>query len=574
MTHRRSRTVTEGLERTAHRWQLRLTGLDDRALASPFVGVAHTFGEVSPCSLSLGTQIDAAKTGVEVGGGNAREFATISVSDVLTQNHSGMRFSLMSRDAIADSVEIVVRAQQLDALVGIGACDKTIPGLLMSIVRLNLPSLFLHGGSMLLPFWRGRETNPLSVLEGIGRVQSGEMTAAELDEFSHGMQSTLGACPGQFSSGTGGTYAEALGLAPLGSTTIPAAYTARQAVARRSAEQLLMNLRAGGPLPRDLVTRESLENAAAAVAATGGSTNAALHLPAIAHEAGIELTLKDLGEVFRRTPRIAALAPAGPYVPQHLNQVGGNPVVLKALWEAGLLHDTLTFDGSPLSTALSSVPEPDGQIVRSVAEALSPTGGLAVLSGSMAPEGSVMKVAASATRHFEGPARVFESEQSAFRAVRRREYSDGDVLVIRNEGPRGGPGMREILSTTSAIVGQGMGESVALITDGRFSGGTRGICVGHVSPEAADGGPIALVRDGDLIRIDADAGSIDLLVNEEELGRRSRAWTPHDRTAALAGAEEKYARLVGPAHRGAVTHAGGLVWPQEPLGAESDESDE
>lgn len=566
MNDRRSKVVTHGLERTLHRWQLRVTGLDDQAVDAPFVGVAHTLGEVSPCSQSLRTQIDAAKTGVEVAGGTAREFATISVSDVLTQNHSGMRFSLMSRDAIADSVEIVVRAQQLDALVGVGACDKTIPGLLMAMVRVNVPSLFLHGGSMLLPFWKGKEANPLSVLEAIGRVQNGDLTEAELDEYSHGMQSTLGACPGQFSSGTGGSYAETLGFAPLGSTTIPAAYTARQVVARRAAEQLLRNLESGGPLPRDLVTRNSLENAGAVVAATGGSTNAALHLPAIAHEAGIAFSLLDLAEVFHRTPHIAALTPAGPYVPQHLNQIGGNPVVLKSLWDAGLLHDTLTFDGTMLSEALADVPSPDGQIVRSVDEALSPTGGLVVLSGSLAPDGAVMKVAATSVRTFDGPARVFESEQAAYAAVRAHDYAEGDVIVIRNEGPRGGPGMRELLSTTSAIVGQGMGEKIALITDGRFSGGTRGVCIGHVSPEAVDGGPIGLVRDGDIIHIDAANGAVELSVGAEELDRRRAARAQPSRAVLLAGASEKYARLVGPANRGAVTHSGALVWPTEPLG--------
>lgn len=566
MSHLRSLVATEGVGRTIQRWQLRATGLDDQALRQPFVGVAHTYGEVSPCSQSLRPQVDAAKTGVEVGGGTAREFATISVSDLVSQNHEGMRFSLMSRDAIADSVEIVVRAQQYDALVGIGACDKTIPGLLMSMARLNVPSLFLHGGSMVLPSWQGKETNPLSVLEGVGKVQSGELTEAELDEFSHGMESSLGACPGQFSSGTGGTYAETLGLSPLGSTTIPAPYSHRQAVARRAAEQLMVNVLRGGPLPRDLITRHSLENAAAAVAATGGSTNAALHLPAIAHEASIRFTLADLSEVFRRTPHIAALTPGGPYVPQHLNQVGGNPVVLKALLDGGYLHGSaLTFDGSPLDQALADVRGPDEAIVRSCADPISPTGGLVVLTGSLAPDGAVIKVSATKARQFEGPARVFEREQDASAAIRRRAYDEGDVIVIRNEGPRGGPGMRELLATTSALVGQGMGEKVALVTDGRFSGGTRGFCVGHVSPEADDAGPIALVRDGDLIRIDAAAGKIDLVVNDAELARRRARWQRRERVVPLAGAAEKYARLVGPANLGAVTHSGSLIWPVEPV---------
>ncbi|NEB04187.1 dihydroxy-acid dehydratase [Streptomyces sp. SID13726] len=564
MVDRRSRIVTTGLHRTIHRWQLRATGLTDAAIERPFVGVAHTYGEVSPCSQSLQPQVAAAKVGVEVGGGTAREFSTISVSDLLTQAHEGMRFSLMSREAIADSVEIVMRAQNYDALVGVGACDKTIPGLLMAIVRLNVPSLFLHGGTMLLPFWQGKETNPLGVLEAVGKVQAGEMSEAELEDFARHMTSTLGSCPGQFSSGTGGAYAETLGLAPLGSATIPAPYSQRQAVARSAAEQLMVNLERGGPLPRELVTRRSLENAAAVVAATGGSTNAALHLPAIAHEAGVEFTLTDLGEVFARTPYIAALAPGGPYVPHHLHQVGGTPVVLKALLDGGYLHgDALSFDGRTLAEALADTPAPDGEVVRPTADPISASGGLVVLRGSLAPDGAVIKVSAAAVRQFEGAARVFDTEQDAFRAVRRRQYTEGDVIVIRNEGPRGGPGMREMLSTTSAIVGQGMGDKVALVTDGRFSGGTRGLCVGHVCPEAADGGPIALVRDGDRIRIDADAGTVDLLVDEAELARRRDAWKPPERPVPLAGAAEKYARLVRPAHQGAVTHSGALVWPEE-----------
>lgn len=560
----RSRIVTRGVERTLHRYQLRATGLDDRAIDQPFIGVAHTLGEVSPCSQSLKSQVDAAKLGVEVGGGTAREFSTISVSDVLTQNHEGMRYSLMSREAIADSVEIVMRAQQYDALVGVGACDKTIPGMLMAMVRLNVPSLFLHGGTMLLGFVDGKPTNPLSVLEGIGKVQAGLMAADELERMAHDVQSTVGSCPGQFSSGTGGAYAETLGLAPLGTTTIPAAYTERQAVARRAGEQLMENLRRGGPLPREVVTRRSLENAAAVVAATGGTTNAALHLPAIAHEAGIDFRMRDLAEVFRRTPHIAALTPGGPYVPHDLHRIGGLPVVLKALLDGGYLHgDALTFDGRSLATALADVAEPDGDVVRSTDDPIRASGGLVVLTGSLAPDGAVIKVSAAPKLSFEGTARVFESEQDAYRAVRRREYTEGDVVVIRNEGPKGGPGMREMLSVTSAIVGQGMAEKTALVTDGRFSGGTRGLCVGHVCPEAADGGPIALVENGDRIRIDAVAGTIELLVAHSELERRRRELTPRHRETPLAGASEKYARLVGSADRGAVTHSGNLKWEIE-----------
>jgi dihydroxy-acid dehydratase len=566
MSPLRSKVVTQGVERAVHRMQLRATGLDDAALARPFVGVASTYGEVSPCSMSLQSQVAAAKLGIEVAGATAREFTTVSVSDVIGQNHEGMRFSLMSREVIADSVEIVVRAQQYDALVGVGACDKTIPGLLMAMVRLNLPSLFLHGGAMLQGHYRGKETNPLGIIEGTGKVQAGLMAATELEQFARDVQTTLGACPGQFSSGTGGSYAETMGFAPLGSTTMPAAYVERQALARRAAEQLVKKLRDGGPLPRDLVTRKSLENAAGVVAATGGSTNATLHLPAIAHEAGIAFTLADIAEIFKRTPYLARLMPSGQYVPHDLHRIGGYPVVLKALLDGGHLHgDTLTYDGRTLAEALADAPGPDGEIVRPASDPVSPTGGLVVLRGSLAPDGAVIKVSAVATRSFAGPARVFDREQDAFRAVREREVQAGEVLVIRYEGPRGGPGMREMLSTTAALVGQGMGESVALVTDGRFSGGTRGLCVGHVSPEAADGGPLALVEIGDRIHIDAVAGTIELDVPADELARRRAAWKPPARAVPLAGVSEKYAALVGPAHRGAVTHRGALVWPIEPV---------
>lgn len=564
MTDLRSRVVTQGLVRTVHRWQLHTTGLDDEAIARPMIGVVHTYGEVSPCSQTVKPQMEASKVGVEVGGGTAREFSTISVSDVLSQHHDGMRFSLMSREAIADSIEIVMRAQGYDALVGIGACDKTIPGILMAMARLNVPSVFLHGGAMLQGWHRGREVNPLGLFEGIGKVQSGEMTEEELRELADDNVATAGACPGQFSSGTGGAIAETLGLAPLGSTTIPAVYSKRQAVARRAGERVMAMLAAGGPLPRDLITIKSLENACAIVAATGGTTNAGLHIPAIAHEVGISFTLKDMGEVFRRTPTIASLMPGGPHVPLDLHRVGGTPTVLRSLLEGGFLHgDALTLDGSRLHDALQAARKPDGAVVRSCATPFRATGGLVVITGSLAPDGAIFKIAGVDRLVFEGPARVFESEKDANRAVARREYDEGDVIVIRNEGAKGGPGMREMLATTSAIKGQGRGESVALVTDGRFSGGTRGFCIGHVSPEAADCGPIALVRNGDRIRIDAEKGTMDLLVPDLELASRRLRWQPRARPVPLAGVGEKYARLVGPSHLGAVTHAGSLVWPRE-----------
>lgn len=560
---RRSNIVKQGLERAPHRWQLRATGLDDDAIAKPFVAVAHTFGETSPCSQSLLPQVQAAKVGVEVGGGTAREFSTISVSDALGQQHAGMRYSLMSREVIADSVEVVVRGQGYDALVGIGACDKTIPGMLMAMVRLNIPSLFLHGGQMLVGWHKGEQVNPLRMFEGIGKVHAGEMTAQELEEMGTNIVTTSGACPGQFSSGTAGSIAEVLGFAPLGSTGIPAAFSVRQAVARRAAEQLMHNLKGGGrPLPRDLVTRKGLENAVAVVAATGGSTNATLHLPAIAHEAGIDFSLRDMEEILRRTPTLASLMPGGPHVPYELHRIGGVPVVLKALLKGGYLHgDVPTLDGMLLKDALEDAADPDGTIVRSHENPFRASGGLVVLSGNLAPDGAIIKIAGLTKLSIEGPARVFESEDEALDAIKRRDYHEGDVVVVRNEGPHGGPGMREMLSLTAAIVGQGRGQSVALVTDGRFSGGTRGLCVGHVSPEASQGGPLALVRHGDRIRIDASKGTIDVLVDDAELQRRKDGWKPIERPTRLAGVSEKYARLVGSSSRGAVTHSGAMEWP-------------
>lgn len=554
----RSKEFTQGLQRAPHRWQLRAMGLDDAAIARPFVGVAHTYSEVSPCSQSLMPQVQAAKLGVEVGGGTAREFSTISVSDVLSQQHDGMRYSLMSREVIADSVELVMRGQRYDALVGIGACDKTIPGLLMAMVRLNLPSLFLHGGQMLVGWHQGEQVNPLRMFEGVGKVQAGQMTEDELEQMGRNIVTTSGACPGQFSSGTAGSIAEVLGFTPLGSSGIPAAFSVRQAVARQAAEQLMRNLhQSDRPLPRDLVTRKGLENAVAVVAATGGSTNATLHLPALAHEAGIRFTLEDMAEILRRTPTLASLMPGGPYVPYELYRIGGIPVVLKALLRGGFLHgDVPTFDGRMLQDALADVADPDGNIVRSHTDPFRATGGLVVLRGNLAPDGAVIKIAGLSTLSLEGPARVFESEQQAVTAIQAHAYDEGDVIVIRNEGPHGGPGMREMLSVTSAIVGHGRGQSVALVTDGRFSGGTRGLCIGHVSPEASQGGPIALVRNGDRIRIDASKGTIEWLISEAEIAQRQAQWQPITRAQRLSGIDEKYARLVGSAHQGAVTHSG------------------
>lgn len=560
---RRSRIVTQGLAHAPHRWQLRATGLGDDALEQPFVGVAHTFGEVSPCSQSLLPQVQAAKLGIEVAGGTAREFSTISVSDALAQQHEGMRYSLMSREVIADSVEVVMRAQGYDALVGVGACDKTIPGLLMAMVRLNVPSLLLYGGQMLVGWHQGQQVNPLQLFESLGKVQAGAMGAQQLEHMGHDLVTTLGACPGQFSSGTAASIAEVLGFSPLGSSGIPAAFSLRQSVARQAARQLMKNLKGPGcPLPRDLVTRKGLENAVAVLAATGGSTNATLHLAALANEAGMRFTLRDMANILHRTPTLASLMPGGPHVPFDLHKIGGIPVVLKALLKGGHLHgDVPTLDGTLLRDALAHAPDPDGNIVRPHTEPFRDSGGLVVLRGNLAPDGAIVKIAGLTTLALEGPARVFESENAALAAISARNYQEGDVLIIRNEGPHGGPGMREMLSVTSAIVGQGRGQTVALVTDGRFSGGTRGLCIGHVSPEASQGGPLALVQDGDRIRIDARLGHIELLVDEAELRSRRNAWKPVARPVRLAGVDEKYVRLVGSAHSGAVTHSGAVHWP-------------
>jgi dihydroxy-acid dehydratase len=568
MTHKklRSRIITEGLDRAPHRAFLRATGVADEDFGKPFVGIVSQHGENTPCSMSLGPQADAARLGVAAGGAIPVQFTTVSVSDGVSMNHKGMRMSLVSRELIADSIEAVVRGHAYDALVGFAGCDKTLPGVMMAMVRLNCPSVFVYGGAMLPGHWRGRDVTILSTYEAVGTVLAGKMTEAELDELGRACAPTLGSCPGQFTANTMAMVSETLGLALPGSAMLPAPYVERLALARRAGRRVTEILRDGGPLPRDLVTRKSLENAAAAVAATGGSTNAGLHLPAIAHEAGIRFTLDDVAEVFARTPLIGNLQPGGKYLAVDLHRAGGVPLVLKALLDGGCLHgDTLALSGRTLAEELASQPAPDGDIVRSTADALHASGGVVVLKGNLAPEGALIKIAGLASAVHEGPARVFESEEEAFAAVTARRYEAGDVLVIRNEGPRGGPGMREMLGVTALVYGQGMGEKVALITDGRFSGATRGMMVGYVGPEAALGGPIALVRDGDRIRLDGNARSLEWLVDDAEIARRRAAHQPQ-RRERLAGVLEKYAQLVGPAHLGAVTHSGALEWPDEPHG--------
>jgi dihydroxy-acid dehydratase len=558
----RSRMVTEGLARAPHRAFLRATGLDDSDFGKSLVGIATTAGENTPCSMSLLPQADRSRLGVAAGGGVPISLSTISISDGTSMNHAGMRMSLASRELIADSVEMLIRAHGYDALIGFAGCDKTLPGLMMGMVRLNVPSVFVYGGAMLpgrAP--GGGEATILDTIEAVGRVQVGTMTEESLRSLEGMSSPTVGSCPGQFTANTMSMVAETLGLSVLGSAMVPAVYSERLAHARTAGEIVMRILELGGPLPRDLVTRKSLENACAAVAATGGSTNAALHIPAIAHEAGIRFSLDDVATVFARTPMIADLQPGGRYLARDLYYSGGVPAVLKALLVGGALHgEALTLDGSPLSVALAEAPAPDGMVLRSCAEAFKPSGGIVVLKGNLAPSGALLKITGLKSLTFTGSARVFENEEACMAAVSSRSYSPGDVLVIRNEGPKGGPGMREMLSVTAAIYGQGMGEKVALLTDGRFSGATRGLSIGYVGPEAAVGGPIALVRDGDVIVIDGQAATLNVRLSEQELQSRRELWRPVAR-ARLAGALEKYERLVGPAHEGAVTHSGALEWP-------------
>lgn len=560
----RSHRVTEGLSRAPHRAFLRATGLDDRDLQKSFVGIVTTAGNNTPCSMSLNPQADQARLGVATGGGVPVTFSTISVSDGTSMNHAGMRMSLVSREIIADSVEAVVRGHAYDALIGFAGCDKTLPALMMAMVRLNVPSVFVYGGAMLPGRNAGGATATiLDTIEAVGRVHAGSLSGEALDALERSCSPTVGSCPGQFTANTMAMVGEALGLSPLGSAMIPAVYSERLGLARRAGEIVMRMLDQGGPLPRDLVTRKSLENACAAVAATGGSTNAALHIPAIAHEAGIRFTLDDVAAVFGRTPLIGDLQPGGRYLARDLYHVGGVPTVLKALLAGGFLHgEVLTLDGTDLKSALADAQEADGVVIRKCDSAISNTGGVVVLKGNLAPDGALLKTAGLTSLRFTGRARIFETEEACMRAVEERRYESGDVLVIRNEGPKGGPGMREMLSVTAAIYGQGMGEKVALLTDGRFSGATRGMCIGYVGPEAAVGGAIALLREGDVVEIDASAGTIDVQLTEDVLRLRRAEWRPIAR-GGLAGALEKYERLVGPANEGAVTHSGALHWPYD-----------
>jgi dihydroxy-acid dehydratase len=524
---------------------------------------------MSPCNLNLRDQAQHAKTGIYAAGGTPHECPVVSVSDGLAMAHSGMRFSLISRELIADSVEASVRAHQWDGIFAIGACDKNLPGLMMGILRCNVPGVFVHGGSA-LPGQaygaRGEDLNVVDTYETIGHVLAGTRSAEQLDAMSRACLPTAGACAGQFTANTMGMVSEALGLAPIGSSMVPAVFSERAPLMRRAAKSLMRAVIAsasgGGPLPREVVTREALENACALVSATGGSTNAALHIPAIAHEAGIRFHLDDVAQVFARTPLIADLRPGGRYLARDVYYVGGAGVILKALLQQGHLHgDALTFTGRTLAEELAGCMEPDGQVVRKAGEPISNDGGVVVLKGNLCPDGALLKTAGLKTLVHRGPARVFECEEEAQAAVQNRRYGPGDVLVIRNEGPKGSPGMREMLGITALIFGQGMGDKVALLTDGRFSGATRGLCIGYAGPEAALGGPIAALADGDIISIDARAGahSISVELSDAQIAARLSA-RPAQAEREFGGLLEKYAATVRPAHQGAVTHSRAVTW--------------
>jgi dihydroxy-acid dehydratase len=551
-----SRHTTVGPERAPHRSFLYAMGLTDAEIAQPFVGVATCWNEAAPCNITLSRQAQAVKLGVKAGGGTPREFTTITVTDGIAMGHQGMKSSLVSREVIADSVELTMRGHCYDALVGLAGCDKSLPGMMMAMVRLNVPSVFIYGGTILPGRFRGKDVTVQDVYEAVGSYQAGQISEDELHALECVACPSAGSCGGQFTANTMACVSEALGLALPGSTGAPAPYESRDAFAEASGKAV-MNLLARDLRPRDIVTRKALENAAAVVAASGGSTNVALHLPAIAHEAGIDFDLHAVAEIFKRTPYIADLKPGGRYLAKDLFEIGGVSVILKTLLDGGHLHgDCITVTGKMIAENLADVVFPTNQdIVRPISDPITTTGGVVGLRGTLAPEGAIVKVAGMTDLRFRGPARCFDSEEAAFDAVQKREYRPGEVIVIRYEGPKGGPGMREMLATTAAVYGQGMGDKVALVTDGRFSGATRGFCIGHVDPEAAVGGPIALLKDGDIIAIDAEAGVLDVELSAEELEVRRKDWRPR-RHDFQSGALWKFAQTVGPASKGAVTHPG------------------
>ena len=551
-----SRFVTEGPERAPNRAFYYAMGLTTEQIHQPFVGVASCWNEAAPCNIALMRQAQVVKRGVAAAGGTPREFCTITVTDGIAMGHQGMKASLPSREVIADSVELTIRGHAYDALVGIAGCDKSLPGMMMAMCRLNIPSIFIYGGSILPGTFKGKPVTIQDVFEADGRFSVGDMSADDLDELEQNACPSAGACGAQFTANTMATVSEAIGLALPYSAGAPAPYEIRDKFCMTAGEQVI-DLLKRRIRPRDIVTREALENAAAVVSASGGSTNAALHLPAIANECGVKFDLFDVAEVFKRTPYIADLKPGGRYVAKDLFEAGGVPLLMKTLLDHGYLHGAcMTVTGRTIAENLKGVRWNDDQdVVRPASKPLLASGGVVGLVGNLAPDGAIVKVAGMSKLTFSGPARCFDGEEACFEAVKNRTYKEGDVLVIRYEGPRGGPGMREMLATTAALYGQGMGGKVALITDGRFSGATRGFCVGHVGPEAAVGGPIALIKDGDIIRLDAERGTLEVELSHAELEARKARWKA-PASEFTSGYIWKYAQQVGSARLGAVTHPG------------------
>jgi len=550
-----SRHVTEGPSRAPHRSYYYAMGLTETEIHQPLVGVASCWNEAAPCNIALMRQAQSAKKGVKESGGTPREFCTITVTDGIAMGHEGMKSSLVSREVIADSVELTMRGHCYDALVGLAGCDKSLPGMMMAMLRLNVPSVFLYGGSIMPGRFHDRDVTVVDVFEAVGQHSAGKMPESELCLLEKVACPGAGACGGQFTANTMACVAEAIGLALPYSSGPPAVILERDDFALMAGHTVMklleMNLR-----PRDIVTRKSFENAAMVVAASGGSTNAALHLPAMANEAGIKFDLFDVAEIFKKTPYIASMKPGGKYVAKDMWEAGGMPMLMRALLDAGLLHgDQMTVTGKTLAENLEGIAfDPNQKVIVPVSKALSPTGGVVGLKGNLAPEGAIVKIAGLKHIKHKGPARVFDCEEDCFDFVQARRYKEGDVLVIRWEGPKGGPGMREMLSTTAALFGQGV-ENIALITDGRFSGGTRGLCVGHVGPEAADAGPIGLLKDGDIITIDAETGELSVALSDAELTERKKTFKPKA-PAFKTGALARFARNVGPARYGAVTTPG------------------
>ncbi|MAR77558.1 MAG: dihydroxy-acid dehydratase [Gammaproteobacteria bacterium] len=551
-----SRHVSLGPERAPHRSYYYAMGLEESDIEKPFVGVVSTWNEAAPCNIALMRQAQSVKKGVSESDGTPREFCTITVTDGIAMGHQGMKSSLVSREVIADSTELTVRGHCYDALVGLAGCDKSLPGLMMAMCRLNVPSVFMYGGSILPGRYKGKDVTVVDVFEAVGKFSSGNATEEELKELECVACPSAGACGGQFTANTMACVSEAIGLALPYSSGAPAPYEERDKYAYESGKQV-MNLIKENIKPRDIVTRKSLENAATIVAATGGSTNAGLHLPAIAHECGIKFNLDDVVEIFKKTPYLADLKPGGQYVAKDVYEAGGVPIIIKTLFDGGYIHgDCLTVTGKTIEENLKSVQfNTDQKVIRPFDNPLSPTGGVVGLKGNLAPDGAIVKVAGMEKLKFTGKAKCFDCEEDAFECVKNNNYKEGDVFVIRYEGPKGGPGMREMLSTTAAIYGQGMGDKVALITDGRFSGATRGFCVGHVSPEAAVCGPIALINDGDEIILDAEQGTIVLNVCDKVLDERKNIWKER-KTDFNSGTLWKYSQTVGSASSGAVTHPG------------------